>query len=192
MAKLATDLTPKARRTRSSLIEAAQTIIGVGGVSGVTVMEVCDTAGVGRTSFYNYFDDVSALIENVALEAAEAVKFRFDQLHDGQPRGLLRLEKCLVMIQTMASDEPESMLLLTSLAQTVVSIPNMLQREFEQELDGAELEGSLHLTDLRREALIRFLTISTLALSREMALGRIPKDQIGQQTSILLCACQAG
>ena len=84
------DLTPKARRTRLALLEAARVELGNRGVAGVTVMAVCERAGIGRTSFYNYFEDTGALVSTVAEEAAKDVKERFDALHSGVPRGRKR------------------------------------------------------------------------------------------------------
>lgn len=190
MTKPTADLTPKARKTRSALIKAARTQIGAQGAAGVTVMDVCQTAGVGRTSFYNYFDDVDALVGTVATETAEAIKFRFDQFHKDEPRGISRLEKCLAMILSIAADDPETMLLLTSLAPEIVSIPNLLQREIGQELAGAEKQDALGLTDQHRKALSRFLTVSTLALGNEIAMRKLPEEEIGQYVSILLRCCQ--
>ena len=47
----------------------------------MTVKSVCERAGVGRTSFYSYFEGADALAATVSFEAADEVKGRFDQLH---------------------------------------------------------------------------------------------------------------
>lgn len=190
MAKPRSDLTPKAKRTLSALLDAARAVIGRKGVSGVTVMEVCELAGVGRTSFYNYFDDVGVLIETVAFETAEAVKTRFDMLHEDRPRGLDRLERCLTMILSIAADDRETALLLTSLAQNTGAIRDLLNREIMEELGGARRDGSISLTGDRHKALSQFLTISTLAISREIALEHMSSSQIAAQVSILMNACR--
>ncbi len=190
MVKPRSDLTPKAKRTLSALLDAARAVIGRKGAAGVTVMEVCEMAGVGRTSFYNYFDDVGALIETVAIEAAEAVKTRFDALHEGRPRGLDRLERCLTMILSIAADDRETALLLTSLAQNTGAIRDLLNREIMEELGGAMQDGSISLTADRHKALSQFLTISTLAITREIALKNMSSRQIAPQIAILLNACR--
>ena len=110
------DLTPKARRTRSALLSAARAEIGRSGVPGVTVMAVCARAEVGRTSFYNYFEDVEALVSAVAIEVAEEIKERFDRLHQDMPRGRARLEACLGMILETAVSDSETTRLLVSLS----------------------------------------------------------------------------
>ncbi|MFK8035777.1 MAG: TetR/AcrR family transcriptional regulator [Hyphomicrobiales bacterium] len=191
MAKPASDLTPKARRTRASLIEAARVVIGQEGVSGVTVMEVCDRAMVGRTSFYNYFEDADQLIWSVVEETSQSLKNQFDALHEGQSRGLARLERCLEMILNLAVDDRETAMLITSLSQNTHTKPKLLNQEIEKELAGANRTGELSLTDEKRESLTQFLAITTMAICRELALGSLGKDQITPQVGIMISACRS-
>lgn len=186
MAKAASDLTPKARRTRSALLDAARDVIGSKGVEGISVMNVCDAAAVGRTSFYNYFDDATQLVEAVAAEAAQAIKADFDALHSGQPRGLPRLEACLKMILDFAVNDRETALLLTSLAASSRHIPDLLMHEIDQEL-------AAHLLKLggAEAALPHFLTYSVLMLCREIARERVSKEQIPSFVSLMMAACGA-
>lgn len=166
-------------------------VIGEKGVSGVTVLEVCAFADVGRTSFYNYFDDAEKLVVEVVEETGKVLKDRFDALHEGVPRGLLRLERCLEMILTLAVEERETAMLVTSLSQHNGIKPGLLHSEVEQELLGADRNGELSLTDDQRKSLIQFIAVSTMAICREIALGRMKKDQIANQVAIILNACRA-
>lgn len=178
------DLTPKARRTRSSLLTAAQALIGTEGISGLTVMSVCSEARVGRTSFYNYFDDIESLARVVATEAANRIKERFDDLHAGLPRGLERLEACLGMILRLSVEDPRTMLLLTSLARAVPEVPELVEKEIVHEL--SHVAG---ISGADRAPLGRFLTIATLALARQLAKGALPGDSVEMQLRFLMNAC---
>ncbi len=191
LSRAETDLTPKAKRTRAALVSAARTLIGEKGATSLTVMEVCDVAGVGRTSFYNYFNDADALIEAVAVFAAEAVKDEFNALHEDVPRGLERLQQCLTMVLNIAADDPETALLITALAQSTSAIPYLLRYEITQELKGAVNAGSISWSAPKSDALAQFLTLSTLAICREIALGKLPKDQIAAHVGIMIGACKA-
>lgn len=191
LVKSASDLTPKARQTRTSLIKAARTVIGEKGVSGVRVMEVSEAADVGRTSFYNYFVDSDDLVAAVIEEAAQSLKDRFDALHRGVPRGLQRLELCLEMILALAADEKETAMLITSLFQFNGTKPDLLHNEIEQELQGAFRNGELSLTDDYRRSLTQFVEVSTMAICREIALGRMKRDEIAVQVTIILNACRS-
>lgn len=178
-----TDLTPKARRTRALLLNAGQKLIGLHGIGGVNVMAVCFEANVGRTSFYNYFDDVDSLVRAVALEAATEIKSNFDHLHRDQPRGLERLKACLKMILTQAVEEPESALLLTALIQTSSEIEDLLFSEIYAELSGM---GGFEDKELRLRS--TFLTIAVLALVRRFADGRLLTESIDGHLDLLLAS----
>ena len=154
-------------------------------------MEVCDIAKVGRTSFYNYFEDADQLTASVVQEAAQSLKDQFDALHEGQPRGLARLESCLDMILNLAVDDRETAMLVTSLAQNTHTKPKLLHQEIEQELAGASRTGELSLTDKKRESLTQFLAITTMAICRELALGNLGKDQIASQVAIMISTCRS-
>lgn len=154
-------------------------------------MEVCDIAEVGRTSFYNYFEDADQLIASVVEDTAQSLKNQFDALHEGQPRGLVRLERCLEMILNLAVDDRETAMLITSLSQNAHTKPKLLHQEIERELAGANRMGELSLTDEKRESLTQFLTIATMAICRELALGNLGKDQITSQVGIMISACRS-
>ena len=183
------ELTAKGKRTRTALLATARQIIAEMGLQALTVMHVCDLAGVGRTSFYNYFRDGEELVAAVAGETAKAMKQRFDTLHEDVPRGLQRLEECLSMILTTAAEDRETMLLLTSLAESEPSLSQLVRSEIHAELQGAGKAGSLQATDKEVGNLAQFLTIGVLALSREVALGRIGKAQIPSHIRALMAAC---
>ena len=189
--KPASSLTPKARRTRAALVNAARNILGTKGVSGLTVMAVCDAADVGRTSFYNYFPDVDSLVESVGTTTAEGIKTDFDDLHAEMPRGLDRLRRCLTMVLRIAADDPETALLLTSLAMDSPTISDLLRHEIKQELMGAVKSGSLNLNRTRAEHLAHHLTLTTLATCREIARGTLSGTQIDEHVGFMMRASGA-
>ena len=184
MAKQTDSLTPKAQKTRARLIAAARDIIGRDGVGGLNVMALCDAAHVGRTSFYNYFDDVSELVGEVALEAARTLKIQFDTLHDGSDRGLPRLKACLEMVLLFGVENPETALLLTSLSETNSEIRKMLQKEITEELNGAGFgadTGAGQISD--------YLTVALLALVREIALNGARGDHAQHFVEMMMAGC---
>lgn len=183
MAKLVGNLTAKARRTRQNIVLAARDILGRKGVAGVNVMEVCAAANVGRTSFYNYFDDIDAVIAAIATDAALAMREQFDALHAGEPRGLVRLEKCLHMLLVTAKKDPSLVLLLTSLAVSEGPIRDFLIEEIRQELKGAGLDTGDE-ADLKAD----FLTSVVLTLSRDIALGRTTTASIPTYIAMMMAS----
>ena len=174
------DLTPKARRTRTSLLDAGRKLTGLYGSAGVNVMAVCAEAGVGRTSFYNYFEDVEALVAAVAIEAAKEIKARFDNLHSCQPRGRERLRACLKMILLLAVENPDTTLLLTSLVRSSPEVRNLLWSEIHTELSAVD---ELQKEDVTK--LSDFLAITTLALARQFAEGDLAPSSIDRHLEFL-------
>jgi len=185
------DLTPKARRTRAAIIDAARSIIGAKGLEGMTIMDVCETADVGRTSFYNYFNDAESLSATVAHLVALEVREKFNKLHEEIPRGLERLEKCLTMILRIGADDPATALLLTSIANNDPSISSLLRNEICKELEGAVATEQPVGHAFAVNDIADFLTISTLATCRELALGKTPKKQVSILVDIMMCACRS-
>lgn len=53
--------TPKADRTRESILDAARTAFARKGFSGVTIKDITDLAAVTRANFYYYFSDKTEL-----------------------------------------------------------------------------------------------------------------------------------
>ena len=178
------DLTPKARRTRSALLAAARAELGHRGVAGLNVMSVCEKAGVGRTSFYNYFDDTDALVSTVAHETAIDIRERFASLHADVPRGFARLEACLRMILETAVDEPEAILLVASLTSSVPEIMELLQIEIS-----AELTAFAPVPEEDQPVVVNYLAQTVLALAHQMALGNLAENSIDKHVEFMMRAC---
>jgi len=178
-------LTPKAQRTRAALLDATRDIVGASGVSATNVMTICDRAGIGRTSFYNYFDDTRDAVAEVARDAGNSIKAAFDAVHAGQPRGLDRLQACLTMVLEIGADDPSLALLLTSLAQADTTLPDLLSAEVAAELAGAGLDHD------RAETAARFVATATLALTRNIAEGRMSAARITTYVEMLMRASHA-
>ena len=183
MAKQVDILTAKARQTRQNILWAARDILGRKGMDAINVMEVCAEAGVGRTSFYNYFDDIDALVDAVAVDAASAMKAQFDASHLGKPRGMPRLEECLRMLLTAASEDPATMMLLTALAAQGGPIRDLLRNEIVQEFGHPDQQDD-EATCLKAE----FLTSVVLALSRDIASGRATSGSIPGFVSMMMAS----
>lgn len=178
------NLTPKARRTRSALLDAAKSELGNRGVAGVTVMGVCERAGVGRTSFYNYFGDAEELVSIVAQESARDIKERFDHLHADIPRGRNRLEACLRMILKVAKSEPEIIRLIVTLSSSTPEITNLLHEEIL-----AEVSAFVAVTDEEKQVLVGYLAQTVLALARELAMGELLEKDIDRYVGYMMKAC---
>ena len=181
MARPIENLTPKARKTRADILFAAREIIGESGVDGLNVLNVCEGARVGRTSFYNYFEDVSHLVSTIASETALGIKSKFDAFQAHEPRGLARLKACLEMVLHLGADDAETALLLTALARYDPAVRTILHSEISTEIASMGEQFST-----KRELLTSYLTSTVLVTVRDIAKGRIERDHIKPIVSFML------
>lgn len=65
--------TEKGERTRARIVATAATLMLHDGVAGTTIEGVCETAGVGKSQIYHYFDDKNELVRAVVESQAELV-----------------------------------------------------------------------------------------------------------------------
>lgn len=69
----------KQQRTRQTLIDTAMALFAERGFENVTVDEIADTAEVGRTTFFRYFNDKQEVLFERDDELSEAVGSTLDE-----------------------------------------------------------------------------------------------------------------
>ena len=70
-------------RTRSRLVKVAREVFGTEGYSGPTHADLAAAAGIGRTTFYEYFDSKEDLLVHlVEVAVPELVDELFEGLED--------------------------------------------------------------------------------------------------------------
>jgi AcrR family transcriptional regulator len=69
----ARSLTSKGERTRAKIVDTAADLMLKDGVAGTTIEDVCETARVGKSQVYHYFDDKSELVRAVIERQAEFI-----------------------------------------------------------------------------------------------------------------------
>lgn len=65
--------TSKGERTRARIVDTAASLMLHDGVAGTTIEGVCETAGVGKSQIYHYFDDKNELVRAVIERQAALV-----------------------------------------------------------------------------------------------------------------------
>jgi AcrR family transcriptional regulator len=91
-----------------TLVAAAETLLEEKGVSGVSLREVCQCAGVSHAAPYRHFRDKAALLEAVARDGFEQLGVMTREArnrHPGNPEAQLR-EAGLAYVR-WATDNPE-------------------------------------------------------------------------------------
>ena len=79
------------RRTREALVRAAETLLARRPVDAIAVDDIVREAGVAKGSFFNHFDDKSALARAVATEVRLRMEQRVGAVNAGRPDPVERL-----------------------------------------------------------------------------------------------------
>lgn len=67
-------------KTRQQLVRAAKILFGEQGIDGTRIQEITALADVGLGSFYNHFDDKSAIVDAVVMDVTERQAEAVDRL----------------------------------------------------------------------------------------------------------------
>ena len=160
-------LTRKGQRTRGQIVDAAAAVAMRSGLDALTVSAICAEAELPRSTFYTYFDDISPVVDAVGAAAAESFAERFSSEHEDRTRGLVRLERCLRDVLSLAETDPALARLAVSLDRTAPALRQRVESEI-----GEELAGAGQAPD-HRPALI---ASALLALLRDALDARLPCD----------------
>lgn len=72
--------TAKAKQTRKGIIDAYLGLLRTKKWDRITVRELCSVADITRGTFYQYFDDIYSLMEQLENEMLDNLKKRYDSL----------------------------------------------------------------------------------------------------------------
>lgn len=181
-------LTVKGELTRQALLDAASLIAGRDGVPAVNVMNVCKQAGVGRTSFYNYFDDVHQLISEIARQVSADVQMQFETFHGEMPRGIERLHACLKFVLEFGYQQGDQAKLVTSLSMANPKPGDLVRQRIVLELEGAVSAGEIPMPSAGIISSANFLTTILLVLMREFASGERNATDIATYCHYMIAA----
>ena len=84
--------------TRRSLLAAAHDLFGRLGYADTTLGDIADHAGIGRTTFYDYFDDKDDLLASLVEQSLPEV---FQTMIDEIPRALAPREQLSALVVAM-------------------------------------------------------------------------------------------
>jgi AcrR family transcriptional regulator len=155
-------------RTRSALIQAAQTLIAEGRTN-VPILEITQAADIGMGSFYNHFETKEQLFE----AAVEDVMDGYGQLLDritGQIEDPAEVFAASFRLTgRLHRREPELSKVLLNNALRLLSAPNGLAPRARRDIDAATKDGRFDVKDLD--------VAVTMAAGALIALGQLLHDQ---------------
>ena len=95
--------------TKKNLTEALLRIYAQKRISQVTVKEICSVAGYNRSTFYNHFDDVPSMLNQIEDELLFRMEHMVRQL---TPEDIFKTDKIFVAIKGIYQDNQSALSLL--------------------------------------------------------------------------------
>lgn len=80
----------KARATRDSLLNAGCAVVASEGYAAASIAKIADSAGVAHGTFYNYFEDRQALLDELLPFEGLRMRDRIEEIAHKTPSGLER------------------------------------------------------------------------------------------------------
>jgi len=97
----------KGHRAREAILDAAIRLITMEGIAVLNVSRITAEAGIGRASFYNYFDTADDVVLELLLRVQTQIEQALDQVHGQHERGAKRFRVCLEELQKKLLADPD-------------------------------------------------------------------------------------
>ncbi len=118
-------LSPRAARTRTSLIEAGLDLLAERPVDSISIDELVERAGVAKGSFFNHFSDKQSFADTIAFDIRQLLEDKVKRFNAGLLDPLKRLSGGMITAATFAVEEHHrsSVLIRTSTSMVLTIHP---------------------------------------------------------------------
>ena len=161
--------TAKGYRARQNILKATADILGERGLDNVTVLAICERAGIGRTTLYNYFKDADEAIHALMGEFAIEIQQQFEQIHGERLRGVKRMAYCLRFILERAWRDPAWGKLAVTLRSASPQFDNYLIAQVSLEVTAGFENDEMSLSAHEANALPQFIASVIADTSRKLS-----------------------
>ena len=97
----------KGHRAREAIFEAAIRVAGAEGLAALNVSRIAEVAGIGRASFYNYFDSVDDVVAELMKRLQEELEEALTEVHGEFDRGAARFAACVGEVVKRLSEDAD-------------------------------------------------------------------------------------
>lgn len=180
----------KGYKARMALLDAALELIAMKGVSGFSIGDLCDQAGIKRTSFYTYFKTIDDLLEELSLREEAGFDERFAELYGDMKPGIRRLFISIIgFFKISLEDNTWNQAVIRLMAEHQPTIDRNTQSVVE-DIDAAINAGEVELTRLQA-GLFKNLLLSTLHHIETEEFRREPTQYLDAMCAFLLTVANA-
>ena len=174
----------KRERTRDRLLVSAQTLLLEQTAAGLGLRQITTHAGMVHTSFYNYFADIPAILDNLSelYGATHMAAIAGLDLQNYTPGG--RFARIARQVFRILSEKPEFGRLVFDVGLPVDFLGNQLRLQLKGELERAVATGRFGVANVDVVASIAVGSVRGLAL--DIHRGYLSSDKIDAATAQLL------
>ncbi|MEM9572952.1 MAG: TetR/AcrR family transcriptional regulator [Pseudomonadota bacterium] len=180
----------KGYKARMALLDAALRLIAVNGVSGFSIGDLCDEAGIKRTSFYTYFKTIDDLLEELSLREESGFDQEFARLYGDMKPGIRRLFISVIgFFEIALENDVWNKAVIRLMAEHQPTIDRNTQSVVD-DIDAAIADGEVVLTPLQA-GLFKNLVLSTLQHIESDEFKREPRQYLEALCDVLLTVANA-
>lgn len=131
----------RAARTRSALLSAGLELLVDRSVDGIPIDELVATAGVGKGSFFNHFDDKQAFADAVGAKVRTELEAWVCDINHGVTDPLRRLTGGMIAACCYAQAQPRRTMVMARTSRVMMLEDHPLNRQLLCDLKGVVASG---------------------------------------------------
>ncbi|MBO6667055.1 TetR/AcrR family transcriptional regulator [Parvibaculum sp.] len=151
----------KGHRAREAIFEAAIRVAGAEGLAALNVSRIAEVAGIGRASFYNYFDSVDDVVAELMKRLQEELEEALTEVHGEFDRGAARFAACVGEVMKRLSEDADFANLCREVMRGSEEVREQFRKASRPEIEAAIAAGTCTLS---REEIDPYLDLVGLAV----------------------------
>jgi AcrR family transcriptional regulator len=128
-------------RTREALLQAGYALFADRGLHAVGIDEIIEKAGVSKQTFYNHFNDKSALAANIYLSIRDRVETEVNEVNAQIEDPALRLARGACVYVRTALNDPDHIRFITRMLVQEIGVEDPANRGILKDLEAGLAAG---------------------------------------------------
>lgn len=178
----------KGYHTRRALFDAALRLVAEHGMDGFSVGALCEQAGIKRTAFYNYFQGVEELIDELSRHEDTAFDAMVERRFGRSPHGPRRLAYSLLWFCQYAGEHPTWNRSAVELLMRHQPTRTKALEDFGQELAAGIEQGDLQVEPQDLPLYAELVLSAFVSLGKQIEDQRMPDGAPARVVRMLLKA----
>lgn len=166
----------KGYEARRALIEAAFELIAAGGIAQLTVAAVCESVGRTRSSAYNHFADLNALIDGVLTHTLDRIRELSGDLANTVRPGSSTSEQRLRFVLQLSSKHPKLAKVISELYWRHEPAVDSIEARLMSDVHNDIAQGRIELPERSSRYFVRVAVASAMASLRKRTLAPDKRD----------------